>query len=199
MGNKLRDNILGLFRSKARSLILLNFFINPEKEFYTRELENKLKIPVGNVSRELKKIEASGLITTRTLGNLLLYKIDKENPLYLQLRELIMNNIGVQEFLKPYFQKEKSIVFSFIYGSYARGEFDSSSDIDIFIVTSKNSSFYEKLNNKLSDLEKKFGRDFNSDFLTIGEYKKRKVERDPYITDIIKNQKVFIKGGENDI
>ena len=199
MDYKEKDKTLGMFKSKARTTLLLNFFVNPEKEFYTRELEKKFDIPVGNVRRELKKIEASGLIAPRRLGNLVLYKVDKSNPFYFQLKDFIIKNIGIHEFIRPYFEKEKDIAFSLIYGSYARGEFDVNSDIDIFIVTKKNNSFYEKLNSKISGFEKIFGREFNTDFMTLGEYSKKKRGLDPYINDIIKNQKVFIKGGESDI
>jgi len=199
MDYEYNDKTLGFFRSKARSKILLNFFINPEKEFYTRELERQLKIPASNVRRELKKIEASGLIDSRDFGNLLLYKINKENPLYLQLRDLIVKNLGIREFFRPHFEKEENVAFSFIYGSYARGEFDPASDIDIFVVTRKNSSYYEKLNGRLSLLEKTFGREINADVITLREYQQKKADNDPYVTDILRNEKIFIKGGENDI
>lgn len=190
---------MGLFRSKARTMLLLNFCINPDKEFYTRELEKKLDIPVGNIRRELKKIESSGLIISKPMGNLVLYKINKENPLYPQFKDLVIKTIGIQELLKPFFIKEKNITLSFIYGSYAKGEFDSSSDIDIFILVKKDSDFYETINEKLLKFENMLGREFNLDYLTLGEYKKRKKQKDPYILDLLKNPKVFIKGGESEL
>lgn len=178
-------------------MLLLNFFINPDKEFYTRELEKKLNIPVGNIRRELKKIESSGLITFHPMGNLVLYKINKENPIYVQFKDLIIKTIGIQELIKPVFAKEKNILTSFLYGSYAKGEFDPSSDIDIFVLVQKDSSFYEKINEKLLEFENMLGREFNADFLTAVEYQRRKKAKDPYILDLLKNPKVFIKGGED--
>jgi len=197
MDYKNDSKLMGLFRSKARTLLLLNFFINPDKEFYTRELEKKLNIPVGNIRRELKKIESSGLITFHPMGNLVLYKINKENPIYVQFKDLIIKTIGIQELIKPVFAKEKNILTSFLYGSYAKGEFDPSSDIDIFVLVQKDSSFYEKINEKLLEFENMLGREFNADFLTAVEYQRRKKAKDPYILDLLKNPKVFIKGGED--
>lgn len=199
MDNDLGDRLMGLFRSKARTIILLNFFINPNKEFYTRELERKFNIPVGNVRRELKKIEKSGIIISRSQGNLLLYKINKSNPLYPQFRELVIKIVGIQELIKPFLFNEKDVIAAFIYGSYARGNFDQTSDIDIFVLSKKNSDFYQRLNEKLLKFEEMLGRDFNIDFFIISEYKKKKRQKDPYLLDILNNKKIFIKGGEDEL
>lgn len=197
--NDINEKTLGFFRSKARSLLLANFFVNPDQEFYIRELERKLKIPASNVSREIRKIEASGLIFSRPVGNLVMYKINKESPLFSQLYEFVTKNLGIQKFLKPYFEKQEDVEFSFIYGSYARGKFDLNSDIDVFVIIKKNSKLYEKLNSKLNEFEQMFGREINADILTLEEYNEKKSRQDPYISDIIKNPKIFIKGEESDI
>lgn len=197
--NNKNEKTLGFFRSQARSLLLANFFVNPDQEFYIRELERKLKIPASNVSREIRKIEASGLIFSRPVGNLVMYKVNKESPLFSQLYEFVTKNLGIQEFLKPYFEKQEDVEFSFIYGSYARGKFDLNSDIDVFIVIKKNCKLYEKLNGKLNEFEKMFGREINADILTLEEYNEKKSRQDPYISDIIENPKIFIKGEESDI
>jgi predicted nucleotidyltransferase len=196
MDNIEKHNILGIFRSKARSKILYILFLNPEKEFYTRELEKKLGISAGNIHRELKKIEFDNIIKSRKVGNLVFYKVNKDNSLYSEFKKLIMKTVGIDELLKPFFKKEKDITKAFIYGSYARGNFDVSSDIDIFILASKNGSLYEKINNKILEMEKILSREINIDYMLTKEYNKRLEEKDPYILDLIKNTKLFIKGGE---
>lgn len=192
-------NLMGLFRSKARTLLLLNFFINPDKEFYARQLEKLLDISVGNIRRELKTIESAGLLSARPLGNLVLYKINRDNPLYSQFRELVLKTVGVQELLKPFFAKEKNILVAFIYGSYAKGEFDPSSDIDIFILTKKNNNFYETINEKILKFEEMLSREFNTVFMTVDEYQKCKKQKDSYIFDLLNNPKIFAKGGESEL
>jgi predicted nucleotidyltransferase len=130
------------------------------------------------------------------VGNLVFYKVNKDNSLYSEFKKLIMKTVGIDELLKPFFKKEKDITKAFIYGSYARGNFDVSSDIDIFILASKNGSLYEKINNKILEMEKILSREINIDYMLTKEYNKRLEEKDPYILDLIKNTKLFIKGGE---
>ena len=195
----MNNNLLKLFGSKNRVKILLIFFLNPHKEFYTRQLEKKLNIPVGNVRRELKKIEAAELIHSKPMGNLVLYKINQNNPYYSQFKNIILKTAGIQELLKPIFINDKNIICSFIYGSYAKNEFDAFSDLDVFIIIKKNSKFYEKINEKLQKFEQKIDREINADYLTKSEFLERKNKKDPYLVDILKNPKIFIKGGINEL
>lgn len=198
MSNK-TFNLFGIFRSKTRTLLLINFFVNPDKEFYTRQLEKDLKTPASIIHRELKRLEESRLIVPRNLGNLILYKIDKESPYYPELRELTLKISGIDILIKPIIEREKDIAICFIYGSYARGDFDASSDIDIFMIVKDGEGLYEKISSNILKFEEMLGREFNLDYMSIEEFKKRLRKKDPYISDILKNPKLFIKGGESDI
>ena len=198
MENNQNQNLLGIFRSKARAKILYIFFLNPEKEFYVRELEKKLNISAGNIHRELKKIGAENLIISRKMGNIILYQVNEQNPFYSEFRKLVLKTAGINKLLKPFFLKQKDIFQVFIYGSYAKGNFDSSSDIDIFILAKRNGPLYEIINKKISEYEDMLGCEINIDYMLSSEYNKRRKQNDPYINDLIKNPKIFIKGGDDE-
>ena len=199
MSNNITFNLFGIFRSKVRTLLLLNFFINPDKEFFTRQLERDIKKPASDISRELKKLAEIKLVTSRRLGNMILYKINKKSPFYHQFRDLTLKIYGLKELLKPIFVEENTVIVSFIYGSYAKGDFDATSDIDIFVLVEKDDNLYEKINTELSRLEVIIGREINMDYVTLEEYKMKIRTQNPYISDILKNSKIFIKGGENEL
>lgn len=193
------NTFFGLFKSKTRNLLLLNFFLNPEKEFYTRELSRKLKSSVGNVANELKRIEAAGLIVTRQVGNILLYQANKQSPVFKEIKEIIIKIIGVEALIKPFFDKMSEIKVAFIYGSYARGDFDHASDIDLFVIVSKDSvKTYGKISTELSCVEEKTGRVINMDYMTEEEFAKRQKRKNPYMQDLLQNKIIFIKGEKND-
>jgi len=192
-------NLFGVFRSKTRTMLLVNFFVNSENEFYTRKLEKDLKIPASMIHRELKRLGENRLITSRRLGNIVLYKIDKKGPFYKEIRELTLEIAGIDKLIKPILEKEKDIIACFIYGSYARGDFDASSDIDIFVLVKDSDDLYEKITSRLVKYEEILGREFNMDYYSIQEFKQKKKNRNDYLLDVLKNQKIFIKGGEDDL
>lgn len=190
----------GLFRSEVRKTLLLLFFLNPETEYYIRGLEKTLTVSAGNIRRELLKLEKDNIIISRQMGNLKLFKINKDNSLYTELRKIVLYSVGVQKLLEPVFT-DSNFTLVFIYGSYVKDEMDFSSDIDLFVVTDKelDTGRYEKLNNKIGALEHKIGREINLDFHSKSEYEKLKNEKNSYVVDVLKGKKIFIKGGESEL
>lgn len=105
----------------SKSILKDNISLNIAKE---------LSLAVGSVHRILKEFEASGLVKARRVGKSILYSIDKENPLIKSFR-IFDNLIDIRELveqLKPYSRK------IILFGSCARGEDNSESDIDLFVL-----------------------------------------------------------------
>lgn len=53
-----------LFGSQARVKILKTFLLNPDEQYYIRQLARDLKLQVNSVRRELENLENFGLLTT---------------------------------------------------------------------------------------------------------------------------------------
>ncbi len=187
------------FKSKTRTALLVKFALSGKDEYYTRELERELKISIGNIRRELINLEKNGILKSRKIGNMKFYSLDKKSPIYHSLRDIIIKTVGIPELLKIPILKNKNIICAFIYGSYAKGNFDNLSDIDLFIVTDKNNVIFDKINFELDKLEQRFGREINIDIMFLTEFNTKIKEKNSYLNDIITGQKIFIKGGENDL
>ncbi len=192
-----KNTPLNLFGSKARTELLVQFFLSSKEKFYMRELERLLEIPIGNLRRELIYLEKTGILKSEKLGNLKFYLLDKENPIYKPMKQLVIKTIGIPEMLKSRLMPNPNIITAFIYGSYARGDFEGTSDVDLFVVTAKEDSSYDAIYSQLSKIEGRFGREINPDIMSLGEFQKRIKSKDPYISDIINNKIIFLKGGEN--
>lgn len=82
-------NLIGLIKSKTREKILRFFFSNKEKKYYLRELERILKLPVGNIRRELISLEKSGLFKHERMGNLVYYSLNKNSPFLAVIKNII--------------------------------------------------------------------------------------------------------------
>ena len=127
-------NILKISSSKLTRELLGFYFANADKRFYLRELERILNHSVGNLRRQLIKFEKIGLFTKTRLGNLVFYQLNKKYPLYDEMKSIVSKTIGINGILQKSLDSIKGIKTAFIYGSFAKGNEDEKSDIDICIV-----------------------------------------------------------------
>jgi len=185
-----------LFSSKLRIKLLDIFLSLPEARFYIRELERKIKIEAKNVSRELKNLEAFGLLMSERQGHQKYYSVNKEFFLYPELKAIIFKTTGVQGLLKEALDKLEGIEVAFIYGSYALGEESEISDIDIITIGKPDMAL---LNDVISELEEKLNRDINYMCFDREEFNMRKREADSFITEILSGEKIMLKGAEDAI
>lgn len=190
-----------LFRSETRKKLLLLFFLNAEREYYLRELERLLGVSAGNIRREILKLEKDNIINFRRIGNIVLYQINTKNKLYNELKKVVLYSVGVQELLAPVFNIP-AFKTVFIYGSYAKGELDFSSDIDVFALTDNDltEKDYLKINKEVEKIQEKISREISLDIYSRMDIVKKKSGEDPYLLDVLKGKKIFIKeGGESEL
>jgi predicted nucleotidyltransferase len=188
--------ILGkLFSSKIRVKLLDAFLSSPDARFYIRELARRIKEEAKNMSRELKSLEALGILSSESQGNLKYYSVNKEFFLYSELKAIIFKTTGVQGLLKEELKKLKGIEAAFIYGSYATGEESERSDIDVIIVGSPDLT---ELNEIINESEGKLTREINYMCFDRKEFEERKKNKDPFITDVLSDEKIILIASENE-
>jgi len=129
-----QPDFLGLSKSKARRALLALFFTNSEQEYFPRQLERLSGIFVGNLQKELIKMEQAGLLESRRLGMLKLYKLNVRHPLYPELKSVVAKTVGLEETIRGELAKIEGIKAACIYGSFARGEPRARSDVDLLLL-----------------------------------------------------------------
>lgn len=185
-----------LFSSKLRIKLLDVFLSLPNARFYIRELERRIKEEAKNVSRELKNLEALGLLISEKQGNQKYYSINENFFLYPELKAIIFKTTGVQGLLKEALERLKGIETVFIYGSYATGIESESSDIDIMIIGKPDLTV---LNEIISELEEKLNREINYMCFDQEEFKERRRVGDAFIREVLSGKKIMLKGSERAI
>jgi len=181
-------------KSKLREELLALYFTNPNKKYYLRELERLLNFSVGNIRRELIKLESTGLFLIENKGNLVYYYLNQSYPLFEELKSIIFKTSGAPKMLQNFLEKFSSISQAFIYGSFAKGDEREDSDIDLLIIGEVNE---DKLIEAVNRLERKLQREINYAIYEKEDFKKKKEEGNPFILDILKEKKIFLIGDEN--
>ncbi len=186
----------GLTKSKLRRDLLRLYFTNPDKEYYLRELERMTGFSVGNIRRELLKLESKGLFTFRRQGNLVYCSLNKKHPLFKPFKSIISKTIGVEGELRVALRRIKGIELAFVYGSFAKGTERISSDIDLFIMGNVNE---ENLITVISKAETTLKREINYSLYSRKDFEKKKKEKDYFIKELIREPKIFLIGDDDEL
>ena len=185
-----------LFSSKSRVEIMKLFLFNPEDSFYQREISRITHLPIRGVQRELKNLCNVGLIEDSISGNRVYYKINKEHPIFEDLKKIFFKTTGIAEVLKDNLSRVDSIKIAFIYGSFAKGKEEKSSDIDLLIIGSITS---KQLSSILSKPKMELNREINYIVFDLEEIAKKVTEKNHFLNSVLAEEKIFIIGNENEL
>ena len=111
------------------------------EEHYGREISRYSNLPQKTVSRELEKLSSFGIMKFIQKGRNKIYFLDKNNPLLIEFLVMVESYKAIQFLsnnpkLALYL---KEINYSkVIFGSYAKGNQETDSDIDMVLLTNKN-------------------------------------------------------------
>src|SRR5205823_9413874 len=121
--------------STGRERVLAIVLMDPSRWWYRSELARRLGVLPSSLQKPLTALAESGILSTRRDGNRLYYQANTESPLFGELRSILTKTAGLLDVLKDALLPHgASISFAFVYGSVARSEETSSSDVDIMIV-----------------------------------------------------------------
>jgi len=180
-------------KSKIRQRLLLLFIYNPNKEYYINEAAKLVKTSSGTTQRELEKLAVFGILKKEKRANLSYFRANINNPLYHDVKSIVEKTIGIEELLKKSLDKLKQIKFSFLFGSYVKGDFNSESDIDLYVIGEiKEDEIYKVV----KKVEQKIRREINYHLASAEEFKKN-LTKSFFHKEILRHHLLLI-GNENE-
>lgn len=186
-----------LFSSQARVAILKLFLLSPENRFYLREIASLTGQPVRAVQRELPKLEAIGLLEHTVDGNRKYYHVNTDCPIFQELKSIFLKTVGLGDALRDYLDKAKGTIHvAYIYGSYARGEETTTSDVDLFLVGSITA---RELSAVLATAKSELGREINPVLMTQEEFTAKVASKNHFVLSVLEEPKTFLVGNVEDL
>ena len=178
-------------KSRLRQKLLSYFFANSQMDLYVREAALLLKEDAGNLSKELSRLEKDGIFISNTRGKQKYFSLNKEYPLFEELRSVISKTIGIEASLKKVMATDPGIKIAFIYGSFAQDKETNTSDIDLLVIGEPNEN---NLMDKIDVLEKNLGREINYTIYSEKNFSNKIKSKSSFILNIIKRPKIILKG-----
>jgi len=189
-------NILNeILSSRARADIFQLLFDHRRRELHVRAIERESCVTFNSIRQELKKLSRLDLISSRRDGNRLYYKANTGHSLYPVLVELVAKTVGFVALLNQVLT-HPSIQMAIIFGSQARHEEISGSDLDLMIIGDIG---LRELSSLISGQEEKIGREINPHIFSQEEFKKRRDAGDHLVLKIMAGEKIFILGTEYEL
>ncbi len=123
------------------------------------------------------------------------YRAKTENPLYPEIRNLVLKTSGLADVLKSALV-DKRIRVAFVFGSIARGDETATSDVDLMVIGQLG---LRDLSRLLSGIQEKIGREVNPYVLKEEELRKRVRAKEHFVSSVLESPKIFIIGSHHEL
>lgn len=132
--------------------VLVFLIQNPGRQSLANEIQKATKLSRAGVNFSLRKLTREKLVLREKKAKIFLYSVDYTNPIVKQLK--VLHNVM---FLEPLINKLKAFSQKIVlFGSCARGDNTTDSDVDMFVLSNSPYVVEEKIK------KYKFGRKFQA-------------------------------------
>ena len=187
------DLLFGSYRQRVLSLLLLH----PDEGYHVRELARVTGTTAGTLHKELARLAQAGLLLREEQGNQVRYRANRGCPVFAELASLFRKTTGLAstlaEALRPI---DAQLTLALVFGSVARGDETATSDVDLLLVGSI--GFAEAVK-ALHPVQTIVGREINPVVLSETELARKLRQGDAFVSAIMNQPKLFIKGAEDDL
>jgi predicted nucleotidyltransferase len=171
-------------------------FGKPDEAFFVRQIARQVDVSVGTVQRELLTLEDAGLISRTQTGNQVFYRANRDHPTFPEVHGLLAKTVGVfYQVAQALAPLAKAIQFVFVYGSFARGEENAKSDLDLMVIGQVT---LDELLEHLTPLERNLGRPVNPTVYSLREMRTKLAAGNHFLTAIRQAEKTFLIGNEHE-
>ncbi|OGJ50139.1 hypothetical protein A2335_04540 [Candidatus Peregrinibacteria bacterium RIFOXYB2_FULL_32_7] len=136
-----------LFTSSARVKLMQLFLMNPDNEYFVRELTRVLNEQINSIRREVDNLKKIGLLTSRAKNRKKYFKLNASCLIYEELKNLFLKTMDAKDALIRKLSKLGEIEFILMSGVFLKKE----SPVDLLIVGTVDHSVIESFLDKEVD------------------------------------------------
>lgn len=173
-----------LFSSKARVKLLTTFLLNPDEEYFIRELTRRLDEQINSVRRELDNLKKIGLLKSKLRNRKKFYYTNKDFIIYNELRDIILKSMSNDGGLIRKITKIGDIELLLLSGLFVGKE----AAVDLLLVGDIDKTKLQKLLSAHS----KEGKDVKFTNMNKKDFLYRLECKDKFIRDFIADDKTIV-------
>ncbi len=174
----------------SRAAVIARTFLDPDREFYLRELVRVTGFALRTVQEEVDRLVAADLLTERRHGNRRYLSANKRHPLFRPVREIVLKTDGLVNVLRDALGVER-VDFALVFGSIASDTPSAASDVDVLVVGDLS---LRQVVRRFSSVQDVLGRDVNPVVWTREEFEQRRATADHFLTNVLSEPIIMIVG-----
>ena len=192
-----KSGILDPLISRPVQQILSAVLLERVEPWYLSDLAKRLRRTPSTLQRPLDALVSAGILRRYAEGNRVYFAKDPQCPILSELESLLVKTVGLIDVIRVALNTvAQKISVAFVYGSVARGEERSPSDVDLLIVGTLTLSELSPLLNKA---ERKLGRPVNATVLQPQKFVEKVANRNHFLRSVLARERIFVRGTAHDL
>lgn len=183
-----------ILSSQVRAEIFRLLFNERKPSIHMRDLERRSGLTIGTIQKEIAHLKKLDLVHSRRDGNRLYLSANQNHPLFKEICGLVAKTSGVGQSIRAALESLSDVQCAFIFGSYAKGQEKSHSDIDLIVIGEVG---LRALSSKLKKVTEQIEREINPHVYSTKAWKNRLKKNDHFIRSVLDEKKLFLIGDEH--
>lgn len=175
--------------SRAVDHVIQAMAFNPGRPFFLREVARVAGEPVNGARQALRRLTAEGLVTQLDLGGRPAYAMNRSNPYFDEVQRLALKSLDLPGVLDAAGVTALTVL---VYGSFAKGNADESSDLDVLLVGSEPSP--GAADAAVAGLAERIGREISVRVVPHREYLRAADDRSGFVGGVLAGPVIVLRG-----
>ena len=184
-------DVLPIFRSDLQARLLAALLLDDGEPLTAQDLLDRLGTTSTTLHRELGRLEQAGLIEHDRVGRTRRYRAATDSPIHEPLRALLQRTLGVEPLLRRALSGVDGVEAAAIFGSWAAGEADEDSDVDLLVVGDMNR---DDLLSAVRDAETETRREIDVTAYRAEEFARRRDEGSGFLRTVLRGPLIELVG-----
>jgi predicted nucleotidyltransferase len=158
-GSVAKSSLAALFPSMAMARLVIFFAVHPGARYHVRELSRLTGLSSASLQHELRRMAQIGALVREDVGGRTYYRADESHAVWRAWFLLLRASARPVDILREALVDAPDLQGAFIFGSTARGDTRPDSDVDIFLIGSREAR--TEVSGQLSEAEFLVGRELD--------------------------------------
>ncbi|HEU0013542.1 MAG TPA: nucleotidyltransferase domain-containing protein [Longimicrobium sp.] len=150
------SSLTSIFPSPAMARLVVFFAVRPGGRFHLRELMRLARLPSASLQAELRRLTEMGALRRQEDRGRAIFAADEAHPAWRGWLLLLRSCARPADVLREALVDAPGVEAAFVFGSAARGDMRPDSDVDLFLVGSRDAQAHA--GRVLSEAETLLGR-----------------------------------------